>query len=209
MVIADSHPEDAADSERLRGRPVRQPCRNVRPVRDDVARVLAAPREDDLPHRQRDDQRVEPQQADEDAVDEPHEHADAESGEDRDGKVVVRAGPDPGDQVSGCRDDAGRRQVDAALNDDEHLAERRDGENGRVRAGCTTTRCARGRPAPRTRQRRGGRRSRARPEGTARRVRRSSRAVERRRPRTVPSGAAMKGWPRPRDILTRSSEQCQ
>ena len=133
MVIAAPSPEDAADSERLRGRPVRQPGRDVRTVGHDVARVLAAPGEDDQADRQRDDQRVEPQQTDEDAVDEAHEHADAESGEDRDGELVVRACADPGDQVSCGGHHPGCRQVDAPLNDHEHLSERRDREDGRDR----------------------------------------------------------------------------
>ena len=70
---------------------------------------------------------------DEDAVDETNEHADTESGEDRDGELVVRARSDPGDQVSRGGHHPGCRQVDAPLNDDEHLAERRDREDGRDR----------------------------------------------------------------------------
>ncbi len=112
---------------------VDSPVGHVRPVRHDVARVLAAPGEDDQADRQRDDQRIQPQHADEDAVDEAHEHADAESGEDRDRELVVRARSDP--RRSGFRrgHHPGRRQVDAPLNDHEHLPERRDREDGRVR----------------------------------------------------------------------------
>ena len=55
------------------------------------------------------------QQADEDAVDETHDDADAESGEYRDGELVVRACSDPGDEVSRGGHHPGCRQVDAAL----------------------------------------------------------------------------------------------
>ena len=51
---------------------------------------LQLQREDDLPHRQRDDQRVQPQHPDEDAVDEADERPDAEAGEDREREPVVR-----------------------------------------------------------------------------------------------------------------------
>ena len=139
----------------------------------------------------------------------PTSDADAEAGEDRDGELVVRACSDAGDQVAAEGDHPGRRQVDARVHDHEHLAERRDREDGRDREDVRPRGAAAERPALRSRRSRRVRRWRATPAGSARRPRPCWRVVERGRPRIVPLGAALEGWPRPRDILTRSGEQCQ
>ena len=60
-----------------------------------LARVLQAPRERDLTHGERDDERVQPHDSDEDAVDEAHQQSDAEAREDRDGKRSFDWSPTP------------------------------------------------------------------------------------------------------------------
>ena len=98
-------------------------------ARHDVARVPAAPGEHDLSDRQRDDQRVQPEDPDEDAVDEADEHSEAERSEDRERQSVVRARADADEQVPAERPSPRGREVDARLHDHEHLAERGDRED--------------------------------------------------------------------------------
>jgi hypothetical protein len=89
--------------------------------------------EDDLPDRERHDQRVQPQDPDEDPVDQSDEDAEAEAGEDRDPEAAVVVVADADDQVAAEEHHPRGREIDARVHDHQHLAERRNGEHGHVR----------------------------------------------------------------------------
>ena len=89
---------------------------------------MEAPREHDLPHRQRHDQGIQPQDPDEDAVREPHSGTEPDAGEEPEGELVVGADADADDEVAPERDHARCGQVDAGVHDHEHLPECRQGE---------------------------------------------------------------------------------
>jgi len=129
---AEPGPEDRAHTEGLARRPRRQGGGHFRMTRDRHLRVVAAPGEHDLAHGERHNQGVQPDNADEDPVREPHEHSRSKASRYREPQAVVRSATDPGDQIASEGDHTGGREVDPAMHDYEHLPKRRDGKDGRV-----------------------------------------------------------------------------
>ena len=76
----------------------------MRLVRHASREYLLLQREHDLADRERDDQRVQPQHPDEDAVDEPDDDARRRGRRGSPAQAVVGAGADAGDQVAAERD---------------------------------------------------------------------------------------------------------
>ena len=99
----------------------------------DLAGVPERPREDDLPDGERHDQRIQPQNPDQDPVDEADPRPEADAREDSKREPVTRHHAHADEEVPAEGDDARRREVDARVHDHEHLPERRDGENRHVR----------------------------------------------------------------------------
>ena len=87
----------------------------------------------DLSDCQRDDERVEVRVAHEHTVDEADRGRQPEGDDDRLQELVVLARTDAEQNGSHHRDHRRDRQVDAPGHDDEHLAERSDGEDARKR----------------------------------------------------------------------------
>ena len=103
-------------------------CRRVRVL----ARVPQAPRGHDQPDGERDDQRVQPDDPDEDPVDEAHAGAEAEAREDSERQPVVLPTLTPTIRFPPKEITPGVERSMPRLHDHEHLPERRNGENRHV-----------------------------------------------------------------------------
>src|SRR5207247_4371732 len=110
-----ARPEDDADPERLLRRPRREIVGDVSAL-DHTAGVLHAPGEHDLPNRERDDQRVEPQDPDEQAVRETDAGSQAEADEDGECEPVVRPRADADDESPAEEHHARRDRKSTRLN---------------------------------------------------------------------------------------------
>ncbi len=114
--------------ERLGQRPGLQPGRHRRLERD-LAGIARSEGQDDPSHGERDDERVQPEDPDQDAVREPDDQTQAEAGENREPEPLVGVLRDAQDEVAAEEYHGRDREVDAGLHDHEHRAERRDREN--------------------------------------------------------------------------------
>ena len=119
------------DPEGLPFGPVREARRDASLVSDRAA-VLESEGADDQPDRQRDDERIEPENPDEQTVCQPDERGHSEAREDGEGKPVVGPASHAHNEVPNEKHHAGDREVDAGMHDHEHLAKRGNSEDGHV-----------------------------------------------------------------------------
>ena len=126
------HPHREVDREDTRLAPVGEDRRHPRllgnpfPVPDRRAHH-------DGPDSERDDQGIQPEVGDQNAVDHADTGRDRQCHDDRLAERGVLTAGDAQDQAAGERDDGGDREVDAARHEDQGLAHRRDAEEGRER----------------------------------------------------------------------------